>query len=303
MTAEPLVAAEHEAWIRAHVDVDGPITQPRVFPWSTVLRVPTQTGVVWFKENVPVLAHEAAVVELLVARAPDDVPEPVSVDADRGWLLTRDAGTRLRDVPPTAADWLTLLPLYADLQLAVAPDADRLVAAGAPDRRPAVLPALFRELAEHEAERLGAEELRQLRAFAHRVDDACAALGQIGVPCSIQHDDFHDGNIFVRDGRFRFIDWGDACVSHPFATLRIPLEGIAEDTDWDVDAIRDSYLEVFSDRATRVELLQAFEDAWVVAGVTRALKWAPLVASLPRPHEWEDAVAIRLRVLLEEPAG
>ena len=303
MTAEPLVAAEHEAWIRAHVDVDGPITQPRVFPWSTVLRVPTQTGVVWFKENVPVLAHETAVVELLAARAPDDVPEPVAIDADRGWLLTRDAGTRLRDVPPTAADWLTLLPLYADLQLAVAPDADRLVAAGAPDRRPAVLPALFRELAEHEAERLGAEELRQLRAFAHRVDDACAALGQNGVPCSIQHDDFHDGNIFVRDGRFRFIDWGDACVSHPFATLRIPLEGIAEDTDWDVDAIRDSYLEVFSDRATRVELLQAFEDAWVVAGVTRALKWAPLVASLPRPHEWEDAVAIRLRVLLEEPAA
>lgn len=301
MTAEPLVAAEHEAWIRAHVDVDGPITQPRDFPWSTVLRVPTRTGVVWFKENVPVFAHEAAVVELLAARAPDDLPELIAVDADRGWQLTRDAGTRLRDVPPTAADWLTLLPRYANLQRSVSPDADRLVAAGAPDRRPAVVPGLFRELVENEAERLVAEELRRLRAFAYRVDEACAALDQLGVPCSIQHDDFHDGNIFVRDGRFRFIDWGDACVSHPFATLRIPLEGIAEDTDWDVDAIRDAYLAVFSDYAPSAELLQAFEDAWVVAGVTRALKWAPLVASLPRPHEWEEAVALRLRVLLEEP--
>ena len=303
MTAQPLVAAEHEAWIRAHVDVDGPIKQPRDFPWSTVLRVPTRAGVVWFKENVAAFSHEAAVVASLAAHAPEDLPELVAVDADRGWLLTRDAGTRLRDVPPTAADWLALLPIYANLQLAVSPDADRLVDAGAPDRRPAVLPGAFRELVEDEADRLGAEELRQLRAFARRVDDACARLERLAVPCSIQHDDFHDGNIFVRDGRFRFIDWGDACVSHPLATLRIPLEGIAEDTDWDVDAIRDAYLAVFSGYVARAALLQAFEDAWVVAGVTRALKWAPLVATLPRPHDWEDAVAIRLRVLLEEPAA
>src|SRR5262249_33480564 len=184
-------------------------------------------------------------------RAPEHVPELVAVDADRGRLLSRDAGTRLRDVPPTAADWLALLPIYGNLQLAVSADADRLVAAGAPDRRPAVVPGLFRELLEDEAARFGVEELRRLHAFAHRVDAACSRLEQLGVPCSIQHDDFHDGNIFVRDGRFRFIDWGDACISHPFATLRIPLEGIAEDTAWDVDAIPAAYLAVFSGPPTR----------------------------------------------------
>lgn len=303
MTGETLVAAEHEAWIRAHVEVDGAITQPRVFPWSVVLRVPASDGPVWFKENAPPLAHEAGVVRLLAQRTPPLLPELVAVDVDRGWLLMRDAGTRLRDAPPTAADWLTLLREYADLQLAVARDVDRLLAAGAPDRRPAVLPGLYRELLDAEASKLSGQVLRRLRAFATRVDAACAALDARSVPDSIQHDDFHDGNVFVRGGSYRFLDWGDCCVSHPFATLRIPLEGIAEDTDWDVGGLRDAYLSRFAAYEPFDQLREAFADAWVVAGVTRALKWAPLVASLPRPHAWEDAVPIRLRALLEEPAA
>ena len=46
--------------------------------------------------------------------------------------------------------------------------------------------------------------------------------------------------------------------------------------------------------------MHAFDAAWVVAGVTRALKWAPIVAALSRPHRWEEAVPVRLRALLED---
>jgi Ser/Thr protein kinase RdoA (MazF antagonist) len=27
---------------------------------------------------------------------------------------------------------------------------------------------------------------------------------------TLQHDDLHDGNVFVRDGRYLFFDWGTA---------------------------------------------------------------------------------------------
>jgi hypothetical protein len=290
----------HEEWIRARVEVAGPLTRPREFPWSVVLRVPTRDGVVWFKENVPPLAFEAALVQLLTRRAPDRVPELVAVDVDRGWMLMRDAGTRLRDLVPDEAAWLELLPLYAQLQLAVAEDADALVAAGTPDRRVARIPMLFRDVVDAQAGSLAREETARLHEYALRVDGACGELAALAVPESIHHDDFHDGNVFVRDGRYRILDWGDASVSHPFATLRIPLEGLAEDTDWDLARLRDAYLEPFTSFAPRDDLVRAADAAWIVAGVTRALKWAPIIDSMPRPHEWEDAVPIRLRVLLED---
>jgi len=294
------VTPEHDAWIRAHVEPSGPIERPHEAPWSVVLRIPTREGVVWFKENVPPLAHEAGVTQLLAERMPDRIVELAAIDVDRGWLLMRDGGTRLRDLPDSEADWLAILPRYAELQLAVVRDVDRLLAAGTPDRRISSILRLFRELVEAEATALSADELHGLRELGHRVDEACAVLASIDVPESIQHDDFHDGNVFVDAGSYRFLDWGDCCVSHPFATLRIPFEGIVEDTTWSLAGLRDAYLEPFTACAARSELLHAYDHAWLVAGVTRALKWAPLVDALPKPHRWLDAVTVRLRILLGE---
>lgn len=290
----------HDEWIRSHADVIGPIERPHPFPWSTVLRVPARDGVLWFKENVPPLAFEAGVVELLARRRPDVVAELVGVDPERGWMLMRDAGTRLRDLTPAQRDWERLLPLYAQLQLDVTPDVDALLAVGCPDRRSGLVPAEYATLVEREAGTLTPRELERLLAHTREVEAAAAELAEVGVPETIQHDDFHDGNVFVSEGRFRVLDWGDACISHPFATLRIPFELIADETDWDLERLRDAYLEPFSALASPPMLRRAVAAANVVAGVTRALKWAPIVAALEPPHRWEDAVPIRLRALLAD---
>jgi Phosphotransferase enzyme family len=288
----------HVEWIRLHADIVGAIERPHPFPWSVVLRVPARDGVLWFKANIPPLAFEAGVVELLARRGPDVVTELVAVDAERGWMLMRDAGIRLRDLPPARRDWERLLSLYGQLQLDVAPDVDALLAVGCPDRRSGLVPAEFAQLLEDTAGSLTTRERDLLRAHARDVEGAATALGEIGIPETIQHDDFHDGNMFVRDGGFRVLDWGDACVSHPFATLRIPLELLADSTDWDLARLRDAYLEPFSALASPSELRRAVAAADAIAGVTTALKWAPIVAALEPPHRWEDAVPIRLRALL-----
>jgi hypothetical protein len=49
------------AWIRAHADVTGPIEQTHREMWSTVLRVPTTQGTLWFK--APDDASEASLTE------------------------------------------------------------------------------------------------------------------------------------------------------------------------------------------------------------------------------------------------
>ena len=102
VVSAPAWRAEAEDWVRAQVAesggrVVGDITQPRVRPWSTQLVVPTDAGRLWFKANCPALAFEPAVHRTLARLDPGEVDEPVAVDAERGWMLTRDRGTTLGD--------------------------------------------------------------------------------------------------------------------------------------------------------------------------------------------------------------
>jgi hypothetical protein len=304
------------AWIRSQLErlglePAGEIEQPHVRPWSTVLRVPTDDGDVWFKANMPTQAFEVAVVETLAARRPDLVPTLLATDLQRGWMLQGDGGTRLREILEETGDfdvWIEILPLYAELQMDVAADRDRLLAAGVPDRLLASLPGQFEEvLADAEAlETLTQDERRRLAALAPCIEAECRELADYGLPETIQHDDLHDGQVFVRDGRFLFFDWGDACVSHPFYTLVVTLAVLAYRLELDHDApeldrFRDAYLEPWTRFRPRRELEQAYPLAYRLGVLCRGLTWRSVVAVLPQPLRDDEAEAVpeRMRMLLE----
>ena len=142
---DPAFLAEAQAWIESTLAerglrVAGEIEQPHVRPWSTVLRVPTQDGDLWFKAALPGLDHDAGVTALLSRLRPDVVLTPVAVDLERGWMILPDGGERLREVlerERSPARWLEVMPRYAELQIASAPRrgrADRARPAGLPAR-------------------------------------------------------------------------------------------------------------------------------------------------------------------------
>lgn len=236
---DPAWLAGVHAWIDEQVDRlglvrAGEIEQPHVYPWSTVLRVPTTQGDVWFKANADELQFEAAVVSMLATRAPERVPPLLAADLDRGWMLMADAGRRLREVVAEERSlhrWLDVLPATARIQIAMEPDVDSLLALGVPDMRLATLPDGYACLMDT----LQAEA--RFRAAHARVVELCEELATFGITETLQHDDLHDGQVFVRDGRHLIMDWGDACISHPFFTLSVTLEGgIA----WGVDDVENS---------------------------------------------------------------
>lgn len=128
---------------------------------------------------------------------------------------------------------------------------------------------------------------------------ACGARG----PETIQNDDLHDGNVFVRDGRFLFFDWGDACVSHPFFTVAVTLGSVRYGLDLPEDArelyrLRDAYLEPWGRFAPLAELRRAFPSAYRLGTIGLALKWNLLPPNLPPPFDEEcaDAALERLRI-------
>jgi aminoglycoside phosphotransferase (APT) family kinase protein len=77
----------------------------------------------------------------------------------------------------------------------------------------------------------------RFRTAHSRVVELCDELATYGITETLQHDDLHDGQVFVRDGTHLVMDWGDACISHPFFTLSVTVEGgIA----WGVDDVENS---------------------------------------------------------------
>jgi hypothetical protein len=67
-----------------------------------VLHVPTNQGKLFFKATAQETIYEAALTQSLSRWFPDCMPEFVSVDTGRGWMLMRDGGQQLRaSIRPT----------------------------------------------------------------------------------------------------------------------------------------------------------------------------------------------------------
>jgi hypothetical protein len=313
---------EADSWIADRVEaagesLTGEIEQPHVRHWSTVLRVPTSAGDLWFKAVAPVHAFEPALTARLAGARPDLIPELVAVDVDRSWMLMRDGGTRLRELMHSADDlarWEELLPRYAELQLAAAPEADGLLALGVPDERLEGLAGRFERLLDDrdallidEPDGLTRAEYEQLRASVAGVERLAADLAGYGLPETIQHDDLHDGQIFVKDGRYLFFDWGDACISHPFHSLVVTLRANAWKFDLEpggpeVRRLRNAYLEPFPGD----NLEAAVDLAYRTGTVGRALAWHRMLAARAPEHRLEDAEAVPYglkRFLADGPIG
>jgi hypothetical protein len=284
--------------------VTGEAEQPHVMAWATALRIPTTGGFYWLKANGPGTAYEAVLVGELARWVPDDIVVPLAVDPGRGWLLSADAGPTVRSQSTSdgaeSAVWSAALRRFAQLQRTVAPHSAELLALGVPDQRPHVMPGHLARLLDAREEvlpGLGEERLAQLRALWPEYESWCAELDAVGIPSSIQHDDLHDANLLIAGGgRYRFFDWGDACVSHPFGVLLVALRvaryrGIAPRSP-ELAAIRDAYLEAWTGEHELAVLRRAAGLAIKIAKAGRALSYQRALCSIPPAARGDNGAAI-----------
>jgi hypothetical protein len=88
-----------------------------------------------------------------------------------------------------------------------------LLSLGALDRRLSSLPAQFETLLEDQMGLMvdqpdgpTSAQYQRLIGLAPRFAEMCARLAGSGIPETLHHDDFHDGNVFVPGGRYAFSD-------------------------------------------------------------------------------------------------
>jgi hypothetical protein len=182
----------------------------------------------------PVQAFEPRLTAALSGRWPDRVVEVLAHDEEQGWLLLADGGTPVGAFGNVEDAWAAALPLYAELQAGEAARAAEHLEGGVTDRTVDALPALYDDMLSRELP-LEPEEVDGLRRLAPAFAERCAALAG-SMPATVEHSDLHIGNVFVREGRILFLDWGDTAVSHPFFSLA------RADDAWDA-RLRAAYLE------------------------------------------------------------
>jgi aminoglycoside/choline kinase family phosphotransferase len=261
------------------------------------MRVLSNEGTLFFKATAAETVYESALTQKLAGWYPDSMPELIAVDMTRGWMLMRDGGEQLRaSIRPTQdiQPWEPVITRYAELQIGLAEHVSEVLALGIPDHRLATLPRLFSGfLAEKDhlmidqEKGLTSAEFQQLQNLSSRFEQICVDLAAFSIPESLNHGDFHDGNVLLKNGRITFFDWGDANVTHPFVSLRtlfVSIEIALKLDDYsftpEMAALLNRYLEPWQKFASKADLLTAYRLSKPVATIVKALAWHQTISRL-----------------------
>lgn len=319
---DPTWLASAHDWINRQLadracQLTSAITQPHLRPWSTVLHMQTDQGVFYFKASAPYFGHESALTQYLSALFPPLLPDLLACDTSRHWLLMRDSGTPLRtSVKQTLSiePWRAIVPAYTNLQKAMIPRVAELLSLGVLDRRLTSLPNRLADLLNQpdalltwQPDGLLPAELALLRRSLGTFEHMCTRLANLGIPATLHHDDFHDGNIFLQPGRIIFTDWGESAVTHPFFSLVVMLRSLENSLDLqpnapELETLRSWYLGEWSSYAAPADLRAGLALAEQIGYINRALTWNLLISNLSEAEKptYRHAVPAYLKEFLTD---
>lgn len=273
----------------------GDIELGRKWCITCMLKVPTDTGTLYFKAVPDTFSREIEITRYLSALYPDSIPSVVAAEPDEHWLLMRDFGAEILGDSRDVALWMQAMRDYGVLQAGTAAHVDALLARGASDFRFEALPdKLDAMLADDEIlqpdRHLTAEEIERLRGFAPRIKAILAELATYTIPPTIVHSDFHPWNIAARPGQTIVFDWTDAGVGHPLSdtahVFDLAAEEIFPDRPQIGEELREAYLSGLSALAPLDMLRRIAPLGELVGFVQQAVNYHHLLRHVEPTERW-----------------
>jgi hypothetical protein len=317
--AVPGWLAEAQAWISTQLDRlgmtrAGEMEQVKVWQRSCVLRVPTNSGPVYFKAVPDGFRVELSVLLELARTDPAYARLILASDLKRCWFLMADLGGPSLFEVPDLGHWENAVRAYAQIQIDHISRTSELGELGCMDRRlerlpemldsllatglcmQAGIPGALTDVERGEMERL----LPVLKGDSRR-------LMAFDIPYTLEHGDLNPKNLIVREDAYIIFDWSDCSISHPFFSLR-PLFGLLDRVFSDPSGVRAKLRDVYLDEWAKVgawaDLVAAFELADKLAPLHMALSFhVHVLPSLEVKSEWIGTEALFLRWLLAQYGG
>ncbi|MBP7253891.1 MAG: aminoglycoside phosphotransferase family protein, partial [Alphaproteobacteria bacterium] len=198
----------------------------------------------------------------------------------------------------------------ARIQQQAIPHIETLLQLGAMDWRLQRLPDLFVGLLDNQllmtAEGISDAARATFFSSVPHLRAACDALTACGVPETLEHGDFHDNNIMLKNGAVIINDWGDASISHPFFSLSSLLESAGRNHKLLPDDARAAlftaaYLECWADFAPPAQLEKALALAQIIRPVQFSINYSRLAQNAAlQPADYHAGwIAVCLRNFAE----
>lgn len=303
------MTADLHTWLRQHLpDLPDEFTLEAVQSGSssTISLLHTPNARYFHKTCEVAFGFEPPLTAALAQWFPAIMPDLVAWDAEHRWLLMRDAGENLRNLSRANgtnwSQWETVLRKMAALQIGTIEHVDELLALDIIDRRLSQLPTLYQTLIADSAGLLVGQEngisvadAERLPSFAAELQRLCDAVASYHVPQTLHHDDFHAGNIGVRGDEYRILDWGEACIAHPFYSLTMMLryaKFLFEADDAILAQLTAAYLEAWTIFEPMARLLELLPLTHRLLGVCRAGTWARALQNADDAFRAENADAV-----------
>lgn len=296
--SSPAWLAKATQWMHATVEssgarVMGEPKQIRTWAISSVYRVETTAGTVYFKALPDFLGHEPRLTQYMLRQFPQNIPEVTAIEPNEHWMLMKEMGG---PEPQTKADWELVLRTLIQIQNHCNANRHELLQFGVKDRPVAQLATLlepviaelkqpemraFYEVTETEADLLAAQ-LRALPAL-------CAQLAECGIPDTLMHGDLWAPNVIMRD-QFSvkapiIYDWTDAAISHPFFDIFCLLW--AEKNEAKRREEKEAHINVWSELYPHKTVLRALDLAEQIAPYYYLIAWRNVELRAPMQSRWE----------------
>jgi len=298
---------------RIGATAQGAPEQLRAWERSFLMRIRTDVGFFYFKAAPAMFRHEPMLMQWLAQRHPQNFPEIVAVDAQRGWFLQREVngGALPLEEVREEEEWYRAVRRLAEIQVSCARDVSALERIGCPHRGLETLARRIPRLCADAGammlgERCGLTRpgIERIASLAPALLSLCEELASFDIPLSLEHGDLFASNVLSTLTGPVYLDWSDSSLSHPFfsiSQLTAEAAGLLPASSHESRrSLRDHYLAPWAVVADPQTLVRAFELARVLAPVhLAATVHAELLPAAGYRWELECAIPAFLRTALQ----
>lgn len=189
-----------------------------------LIKANTQQGNYYIKAVGRYMEHEPRILKLLSQLTKHHVPEIIGFDDDLHWILMKEVQGHTLDQQNSALYYKDMLSCYAQMQIQLSKHVDKFLILNTPiweldDIKNSVesFKYEFFDLMSYTDNPISSSSFDRV---ADLLTTLITSLNAYNIPSTLVHGDFHLSNIIVTDNNvYKFIDWNEGYIGHPFYVL------------------------------------------------------------------------------------
>lgn len=289
-------------WVHAQLDklnfgLVGDIEVVRIWCITALYRIPTNNGDLYFKAVPPTFSREIGVTHWLNTQLPSHIPEVIAFDKEQHFLLMRDFNANiLRETENDVAlsVWETVLTDFANIQKMTIGQEQTLLDLGALDYRLHQLMPKFKTfLADSDfvgvKHNMPEDHITAIHDALPIIQSHVESLLAMNLPTTLLHNDFHTGNIAIKDDKTIVFDWTDAGIGLPifdYSTLAYALNNVFKEQPETIQHLRNVYFRALSDDNTSTQWEVAYESSRIISLVMQCVNYHHLLQTAEPNERW-----------------